>query len=129
MINDENETKLKFIRDLPFEKRLEIINELKIKYPDRIPLLITDGNKKLKPIKLLVPSDLSIMNVLIIVRNRIKINSEETIFLFANTYTKNNKIKESFLCNSSETISIIYNKYKDDDNMLYLTYCKENVFG
>ena len=77
----------------------------------------------------LLPSDLSIMNVLIIVRNRIKINSEETIFLFANTYTKNNKIKESFLCNSSETISIIYNKYKDDDNMLYLTYCKENVFG
>ncbi len=124
-----NTDKTKFIRDLPFEKRLETIKELKNKYPDRIPLMITDENKKLKPIKLLVPSDLSVMNVLIIVRKRIQIGSEETIFLFANTYTKNNKIKESFLCNSSESISTIYNKYKDDDNMLYLTYCKENVFG
>ena len=121
----------KFIRDLPFEKRVETIKDLREKHPDRIPLLIIDDEKKQKPIKLLVPSDITIMNVLILIRKRIQLGQEETIYLFVNIYAnaKDNKIKETILCNSSETILTIYNKYKDFDGMIYLTYCKENVFG
>lgn len=121
----------KFIRDLPFEKRLETIKDLKEKHPDRIPLMIIDENKKNKPLKLLVPSDLTIMNVLLIIRKRVQLNQEEGIYLFADIYKNqnDNKMKESVLCNSAETVSNIYNKCKDDDGMLYMTYYKENVFG
>jgi hypothetical protein len=126
-----NTNKNKFIRNLPFEKRLEIIKDLKEKYPDRIPLMIIDENKKNKPLKLLVPSDITIMNVLLIIRKRVQISQEEGIYLFANIYKNQNdtKVKESLLCNSSETISYVYNNCKDDDGMLYMTYYKENVFG
>ena len=121
----------KFIRDLPFEKRLATIKDIKEKHPERIPLMITDEHKKNKPLKLLVPSDLNILNVLLIIRKRVQLNSEETIFLFADIYksNNNNKIKESVLCNSIDTVSYLHDKYKDDDGMLYLTYYKENVFG
>lgn len=130
-INKMNTIKNKFLRDLPFEKRFETIKELKEKHPDRVPLMITDENKKNKPLKLLVPSDLTIMNVLVIIRRRIQLNQEEGIYLFADKYkNKNdNKQKESVLCNSSETVSSIYYNCKDDDGMLYMTYYKENVFG
>ena len=126
-----NTNKNKFIRDLPFEKRLETIKDLKEKHPDRIPLMIIDENKKNKPLKLLVPSDLTIMNVLLIIRKRVQINQEEGIYLFANIYKNqnDNKIKESVLCNSSETVLTVYNNCKDEDGMLYMTYYKENVFG
>ncbi len=126
-----NTNKNKFIRDLPFEKRLETIKEIREKHPDRIPLMIIDDEKKQKPIKLLVPSDVTIMNILIIIRKRIQLRQEESIYLFANIYkNKNdNKIKDSILCSSSDTILSVYNKCKDEDNILYMTYCKENVFG
>ncbi len=121
----------KFIRDLPFEQRVETINDLKQKYPDRAPLMITDEYRKMKPIKLLIPFDLTVMNLLCIIRKRVELGPEENIYIFINVYANpnNNKIKESILCSSSESIATIYNKYKDQDGMLYMTYCKENTFG
>ena len=114
-----NTLKNKFIRDIPFEKRSETIKELKEKYPDRIPLMIIDENKKNKPLKILVPSDLTIMNVLIIIRSRVQLSQEESIYLFADKYkNKNdNKQKDSVLCNSSETVSSIY--YNCNTNLFF----------
>jgi len=121
------------IIDSPFEKRSDAIKRLKEKYPDRIPLIITDENKKNKPLKLLVPSDLTIMNILVIIRRRTHLNQKESIYLFAyknkNKNKNDNKIKEPILCNSSQTILSIYNNHKDDDDMLYMVYYKDNVFG
>jgi len=121
----------KLIRDLPFEKRCEIIKDLNNKYSDRIPLYIMSGDNKKKSAKLLVPYDLSIMDVLYILKKRVDIRSEESLYLYIHVYcnSNSNKIKEYIYCNTSETISELYNKYKDDDNMLYMSYHLENTFG
>jgi hypothetical protein len=120
--------KNKFIRDLPLEQRCEITKELKEKYPNRIPIFISDNNKKNKPIKLLLQIDMTISNILCIIRKRIELKSNESIYLFINKYLKN-KIKKQILCNPTDSILTLYNKYKDEDDMLYIVYCNENTFG
>jgi len=122
---------IKQIRDLPFEKRSETVKELNNRFPDRIPVVITDEHKTIKPLRLLVSPELLIMNILVIIRKRVFLNKEEAIYLFATIYKnkQDSKVKKLILCNSTDSISSVYNTYKDEDGLIYLTYCKENVFG
>ena len=55
-----------------------------------------------------------------VVRKRIKLDEQETLYFFVN---------ENVLVNSSQTMINIYNSHQDEDGFLYLTYCNENVFG
>lgn len=119
-----------FLRNMPFEERLEIVNKLKDKYPDKIPLMISDDKSK-KIVKFLVPPDLTLMNILMLLRRRVKLEPHESVYIFANAYKNksDNKVKDLILCSTVESIASIYGRFKDEDGMLYLSYCKENTFG
>lgn len=109
----------------PFDKRLEESNRIRKKYPDRIPIVCEKSNQKdmnlpiIDKCKFLVPLNLSIGQLLIIIRNRIKLSAEKAIFLFVN----------DIIPPSTETINNIYENFKDPDGFLYINYASENVFG
>jgi len=95
------------------------------KYPDRIPIICEKNiyAKKNCPdidkIKYLVPNDLTIGQFMYVIRKRLKISCEYALFIFINGY----------IPPSSEFIFNLYNKLKDNDGYLYVTYSFENTFG
>ncbi len=98
-------------------------SRIRSKYPDRIPVIcerspgsdIDDIDKK----KYLVPADLTVGQFIYVVRKRIKLHSEKSLFLFVN-----GKIPPS-----SQLMSVIYDENQDDDGFLYIVYSGENTFG
>ena len=109
----------------PFDKRLEESDRIKKKYPDRLPVICEASNKTdvnlptIDKCKFLAPIDLSIGHFLLIIRNRMKLSADKAIFLFIG----------DTIPSSTETINIAYEKHKDPDGFLYITYSSENVFG
>tara|TARA_Y100000590_G_C15428324_1_gene904171 strand:+ start:93 stop:401 length:309 start_codon:yes stop_codon:yes gene_type:complete len=93
------------------------------KYPNRIPIIvnrkqnsnITDIDKS----KFLVQKDMAINQFIYIIRKRLKLKSNEAIFV-----TINNKI-----CANNESLSEIYERDKNIDGYLYIIYSSENTFG
>ena len=112
-----------FKEKFDFEKRSDEATRIKKKYPDRIPVIvekeqpcsIPDIDKN----KFLVPKDLTVSQFMYIIRKRVKIKSEEAIFLFIN----------NSLPASSELMSSVYENNKDEDQFLYATLSGETAFG
>jgi GABA(A) receptor-associated protein len=104
------------------EKRKSEAERIMKKYPDRIPVIVETGKySRLPPLdkkKYLVP-ELTVGQFLYVLRNRIKLNSEEALFLFIN----------NTLPATSALMSQIYKENKSDDNFLYCTLTSESVFG
>ena len=116
----KNDFKNKF----SFETRKKESDRIKSKYNDRIPIIVTRSKncniEKIDKNKFLVPEDLTIGQFLFVIRKRISIKPEESLFLMING---------DILATSSNTIGSTYHDYKDEDGFLYFTYCGENVFG
>lgn len=112
-----------FKEKFDFEKRANEATRIKEKYPDRIPIIVEkvqDCNlPDIDNHKYLVPKDLTVSQFIYVIRKRIKINSEEAIFLFIN----------NSLPSSSELMSTVYENNKDEDQFLYATFSGENTFG
>jgi GABA(A) receptor-associated protein len=113
-----------FKQEHTFYDRLAESSRVLTKYPERRPIIceklrnqhdLPDIDKK----KYLVPIDLTLGQFMFVIKKRLKLKSEEAIFLFIN-----NKI-----ITSSSIIGYIYNHQKDIDGFLYIHYAKENVFG
>jgi GABA(A) receptor-associated protein len=114
---------MKFKLETSFEERVKESSTIKIKYPDRIPIICEKiKNADLPSIdkkKYLVPTDLSFSQLTYVIRNRMRLPPEKTLFLFiGNTIPA-----------SSVTISQIYESEKDEDGFLYVRYSSENTFG
>tara|TARA_R110002074_G_scaffold166797_5_gene327661 strand:+ start:1671 stop:2081 length:411 start_codon:yes stop_codon:yes gene_type:complete len=106
-----------------FEKRSLESSRIMEKYPNKIPIIcecvggeVPDIDRK----KYLVPSDLSMAGFLYVIRQRIKIKSEQSIYLF---------VGDSVMVSGSQTLGTVYEKYKDLDGFLYTCYSGENTFG
>ena len=105
------------------EKRTAEAKRIRSKYPDRIPVIcekakgssIPDIDKK----KYLVPADLTVGQFIYVIRKRIKINSEKSLFMFVN-----GKIPPT-----ARLMSHVYDENKNEDGFLYITYSGENTFG
>ena len=76
---------------------------------------VPDIDKK----KYLVPADLTIGQFVYVIRKRIKLTSEQAIFIFVN----------NVLPPTAAMISSVYKEHKDQDGFLYITYTGENTFG
>jgi GABA(A) receptor-associated protein len=113
-----------FKKKLTLEKRKEESSRIIKKYPDKLPIIVTKSKKtRLENIdknKFLVPNDMTLGQFLLIIRKRIKLKQEESLFLL---------IKDNSMIESSKTLLQIYEDNKDEDGFLYITYCGENVFG
>lgn len=108
-----------------FEKRLEESTRIKEKYPNRVPIICEKwGNDPDVPEidrkKYLVPTDLSIGNFMYVIRKRIKLKSEKSLYLFIN---------DTVIAHSAGLIASYYEKYKDEDGFLYISYSGETTFG
>jgi len=107
----------------PFEKRQAEAARIREKYPDRIPVIaekapksdIPDIDKK----KYLVPSDLTVGQFVYVIRKRMKLPAEKTIFVFVNRQ----------LPSTASLMSTVYSQSLDRDGFLYVTYSGENTFG
>jgi GABA(A) receptor-associated protein len=102
----------------------ESLDKVRIKYPNKIPLFIyrSKRDKSLQDLtcnKFLVPDTITVGQFMMIVRKRLKLDSNIALFVFINN---------TIPC-SSETILQIYENHKNKDGMLVLEYCGENVFG
>lgn len=108
----------------PLEKRKEVSRKIISKYPDRIPILV-DRSKESKQLplidryKYLVPDDFTVGKFLVQLRSSMDLKSDQAIFLFVG----------NTLLPTGSMISLIYNKYKDEDGFLYIVYSGENAFG
>tara|TARA_B100001173_G_scaffold291463_1_gene282878 strand:- start:646 stop:1005 length:360 start_codon:yes stop_codon:yes gene_type:complete len=109
-----------------FEDRLKESNEIIKKYPNRIPLIVeklSNRNDTIIPNidknKYLVPEDLTVGQLMYVIRKRIKMTPEKAIFIFCNDK----------LLNSSLNMREIYNQNKDKDGFLYIIYSGESTFG
>jgi GABA(A) receptor-associated protein len=106
-----------------FEKRLSEATRIMERYPDRIPVIceciggeVPDIDRK----KYLVPSDLSMAEFLYVIRKRIKIKPEQSIYLF---------VGDSVMVAGCQIMGSVYAEHKDLDGFLYTCYSGENTFG
>ena len=69
--------------------------------------------------KYLVPSDLTVGQFVYVIRKRMKLPAEKTIFVFVNRQ----------LPSTAALLSTVYKDNADADGFLYVTYSGENTFG
>jgi len=107
----------------PLEKRKAEAERIRLKYPDRIPVIsekaeksdIPDIDKK----KYLVPADLTMGQFVYVIRKRIKLPADQAIFIFVN----------NTLPPAAALMSQVYQEHKDVDGFLYVVYSGESTFG
>ena len=106
------------------EKRKEVAERILKNYQDRLPVIVEKAPKSDAPDiakqKFLVPKDITAGKFVCEVRKHMKLEPEKGIFLF---------VKNGVLPPANEQMSSIYDKYKDEDGFLYISYNGENTFG
>lgn len=106
-----------------FDKRKSESSKIKLKYPDRIPIIVekykSSNVADIDKNKYLAPKDMTIGQFTYIIRKKIKLKSNEALFI-----TINNKSMTS-----SNLLSDIYELDHDEDDFLYIVYSSENTFG
>lgn len=108
----------------PLYLRKEQSTRIKLKYPNRIPVILekyygSTSAPEIDKNKFLVPGDSTVGAFIHIIRKRMQMSEKAALFLFCS-----NSIPPT-----SELMSILYEKHKDEDGFLYLCYTSENVFG
>ena len=99
------------------------IEKMQQKYPDKIPIIVNRYKYSTLPDlekrKYLVPKDMKINGFIYVIRKKIKLSSEQAMFITIN----------GELCPSNKTLEEIYEYYKNPDGYLYIDYSSENTFG
>jgi len=107
-----------------FEKRLSESSRIRLKYPDRVPVIIEKAlNSDVSDLdknKYLVPDELNIGQLIYVIRKRIKLSHEQSIFIFING---------DILAPTSALLSSVYTEHKNADGFLYVTYAGQDSFG
>jgi len=117
-----------FKQEYPLEKRKSISAKIRNRYKDRLPIIVERApNSNVPDIikkKFLAPSNMIVQNFIMEIRKHLDVsnqpNEKTSIFLFVN---------KTNLPPSSQLLSNIYDKYKDEDGFLYIVYSGENTFG
>ena len=124
--NNTNTNNIRFIEKYTFTQRHLECNNIMTKHSDRIPIICEKlaGDNHLPDIdkhKYLVPRDLTVGEFMCVIRNRIRLQPGDALFLFVGEF---NNIPPSNMVMIS-----IYDQYKNTDGFLYITYSRENTFG
>ncbi|XP_031482117.1 autophagy-related protein 8C-like [Nymphaea colorata] len=112
-----------FKAEHPLERRKTESARIREKYPERIPVIVEKADRTDIPDidkkKYLVPADLTVGQLVYVIRKRIKLSPEKAIFIFV----------KNVLPPTGAMMSAIYEEHKDEDGFLYMTYSGENTFG
>ena len=93
------------------------------RYRERVPVIIEPKGKNAPPIdkrKYMAPRDLNLAQLVYVVRKRLSLRGDQSLFFFYNNNT---------LVLPSSSIGEVYNTHRDDDGFLYIGYSLENAFG
>ncbi len=109
-----------------YEERKNKSSLLLLKYPDKYPIILEKSSKdkylpRMDKTKLLVSYDMTVANILQLLKKNIKISEHTAIYISVSN--------KNIMLSGSQSISYIYDNYKSDDGFVYLEYCSENVFG
>lgn len=109
-----------------FESRINESSRIREKYEARVPIIVTRSKtEKVIPEitrrKFLVPKDLSMAQFMYVIRKRIQLSSDKSLYLFVGD--ANNLVP------SSKTIAQIDYDHRDDDGYVYIQYSGESTFG
>ena len=120
------------------------IEQMMLKNPNRVPIIISSNSFKIDKLKYIVPDSITIGELMIMLRKKNNINPQEAIFLFIkdnntqprnekeiNNKSKNNSKKENegILVPSSSTLGTLHQQHKDENLILHIFFEKEAVFG
>lgn len=109
----------------PLEERIKLSQSLREDFPKSIPTIVqrSDTETSLQQIDkrhFLVPQDMTLGNLVGIIAARLGIYSNNSLWMYASRYP---------LTNRSETMTEIYNRFRETDGFLYLTYKGQESFG
>lgn len=114
---------VKFKDKYSFEKRRREYEKIATTFPDKIPVIVersdTTTIADIDKHKFLVPSDTTMSQFLYVIRKRITLKSDESLFVFIN----------NTLPSMSLLISQLYREHCDPDGFLYIVYSGESTFG
>uniref|UniRef100_A0AC34QPS0 Uncharacterized protein n=1 Tax=Panagrolaimus sp. JU765 TaxID=591449 RepID=A0AC34QPS0_9BILA len=106
-----------------FDKRRAEGEKIRRKYPDRIPVIVERApNSNLRDLdkkKYLVPSDLTIGQFYFLIRKRIQLSPQESLFFFVN----------NIIPQTMTTMGQLYQDHHEEDLFLYIAYSEESVYG
>ncbi|KAJ6652979.1 hypothetical protein lerEdw1_010248 [Lerista edwardsae] len=105
--------------------RMREANEIRGKYPNKIPVVVERYRKEkslpdLYRTKFLVSPDLTLSQFMFTLRTRLSLTATQAFYLLVDN--------KSLPCPST-TISEIYRDNKDEDGFLYMTYASQEMFG
>jgi|SRR6056300_14197 GABA(A) receptor-associated protein len=115
----------RFKKKHDFYKRLDESYRIKNKYPDKVPIIVEkhkgyDDIPDIDRNKYLVPNDITMAEFMYVIRKRIHISPEKSIYLF---------VENLGLVPTSLHIQQVYDQAQDKDGFLYIKYCGESTFG
>lgn len=102
-----------------FTVRQESSSSVLRRHPHHRPFIVESKKFKLDRSKFLVPEDVTVAQLMYVVRKRLRLNSNEAIFFLMN----------NVMPIGSSLISQIYHENAADDGFCYITVTKENTFG
>lgn len=109
-----------FKSKLTLEQRKAESLKIRTKYPDKIPIICeVSKDIVLDKNKYLVPNDLTAGQFIYVIRKKMKLLPEQSVFIFIN----------KTLPPSGELLSEIYKSSKDEDGFLYIYVAMESTFG
>ena len=117
---------LKVFLEKPLCMRQEESERIRAKYPHKVPIIVTrhPSDKTLpdsKKIKFLFPSNLTVGQLLYVIRKHVQVNSDTGLYIFAG--------EAQSLPPTAELLSSLYASYKSEDGFLYMVYAGESTFG
>ena len=114
-----------FKQQYSFYDRFSESSQIMLKYSNKFPVICEPGSSLYPPItkkKYLVAGDVTLGQFIHAIRPRIQnITAEKALFMSV----KNGSIIPSI----SSLICNLYDKYRDPDGFIYITYSLENTFG
>jgi GABA(A) receptor-associated protein len=117
----------KFKQKYSFGQRKTVSQKMLDTYKDKIPIICepysyyskTINVENFKKHKYIVPRSTTMGRFIFEIRSHLDLSPEQALFIF---------IKDS-LPPTSALMGTLYDKYKDEDGFLYMTFCGENTFG
>ena len=111
-----------FKQKFSFDFRKEESKRIRMKYPDKIPVVcekLHSRDPNISKIKYLIPVEVTLAYFIFLIRKNYILNQNEGLFLIIN----------GCIPPASYCFAQLYDLFSDDDGFLYINYSVENVFG